>query len=104
MARRFENLKARMPAKRRARAEARASRMLMEMLLCEIRKVEGLTQVELAAILGIRQPSLSKLESRRDMQVGTLRRIVEALGGQLTLIARFPDRDIRLSQFDQERG
>ena len=53
------------------------------MLLAEIRQTEGLTQEELAAALGIKQPTLSRLESQHDMQISTLQRLVQALRGEL---------------------
>jgi hypothetical protein len=52
--------------------------------------------------LGIRQPSLSKLEGQSDMQISTLQRIVAALGGTLDVIARFPKGTIRIDQFDAQ--
>ena len=52
----------------------RAKEMLAEMLLAEVRQSVGLTQEELAATLGIKQPTLSRLESQHDMQVSTLQR------------------------------
>jgi DNA-binding XRE family transcriptional regulator len=99
MARNFRELEAKMPPEAVARAQARAKKVLAEMLLAEIRKHVGLTQEELAATLGIRQPSLSKLEGQDDMQISTLRRLIEALGGQLEIIAHLPRGDIRISQF-----
>jgi len=54
-----------------------------------------MTQQELADALGIKQPSLSKLEHQADMQISTLKRIVEALGGELRVQARFPRRPTR---------
>ena len=61
----------------------------------------GLTQEELAKALGVTQPSLSKLENQDDMQVSTLRRLIEALGGQLEIVAHLPRGDIRIRQFKE---
>jgi transcriptional regulator with XRE-family HTH domain len=99
MARNFKELEQRMPPESLARAKARAKGMMAEMLLAEIRKSVGLTQEDLAAQLGIKQPTLSKLESQDDIQVSTLRRLIEALGGELELIAHLPKGDIRIRQF-----
>jgi transcriptional regulator with XRE-family HTH domain len=101
MARNFKELEARMPPENLARAEAKAKEILAEMFLNEIRKHTGLTQEDLAKTLAIRQPSLSKLENQDDMQISTLRRIIQALGGELELIAHMPGGDIRLRQFDR---
>ncbi len=103
MARKFEELRSRMSPQRQARIEQNAREMMVEMLLAEIRKEAGLTQVDLAEELGIKQPSLSKLEAQEDMQISTLRRIIQALGGELELVARMPRGDIRLSQFRDDK-
>ncbi len=50
--------------------------------------------MELAAIMGVRQASISKLENQHDMRLGTLRRYVEALGGELEIRVTFPDEDV----------
>jgi transcriptional regulator with XRE-family HTH domain len=71
------------------------------MLLAELCKSAGVTQEELALSLGIKQPTLSRLESQNDMQISTLRRVIESLGGELEIIAHLPDGDVRLSQFQR---
>ncbi len=102
MARKFQELRDRMSPQRRAEAEMRAREMMAEMLLVEIRKQAGLTQTDLAKALGITQPSLSKLEAQDDMHVSTLRRIINALGGDLELVAHLPSGTVRLSQFKDD--
>jgi DNA-binding XRE family transcriptional regulator len=99
MAKKFENLENQMNPERLARAKAQAKEVMAEMLLAEIRKEAGFTQEEIAKTIGIKQPSLSKLESQDDIQVSTLQRLIQALGGQLELIAHMPGGDIRISQF-----
>lgn len=99
MPRNFRELEAQMAPERLARAEIKAKEIITDMLLAEIRNQVGLTQKELAATLEIKQPSLSKIESQDDMKIGTLIRIIEALGGELELIVHLPGGDIRLSQF-----
>jgi transcriptional regulator with XRE-family HTH domain len=81
-------------------ADARAKQMMAEMLLAEIRQSAGLTQEELAKALGIKQPSLSRLESQHDMQISTLQRLVRALGGELEVVAHLPGGTVRIRQFD----
>lgn len=99
MARKFRELEDRMSPASLTRAKARAKGMMVEMLLGELRKSAGLTQEQLAESLGIKQPTLSRLEAQDDMQISTLRRLIEALGGELEIIARLPGGEIRLSQF-----
>ena len=103
MARKFQELEQKLSPESLARAKARAKEIMAEMLLAEIRKSVGLTQEDLAAQLGIKQPTLSKLESQDDMQVSTLSRLIQALGGELELIAHLPGGDIRIRQFSQSR-
>ena len=99
MAKKFENLEKQMDPKRLSRAKAKAKEVMAEMLLAEIRKEAGFTQEDIARTIGIKQPSLSKLESQDDIQVSTLQRLIQALGGQLEMIAHMPGGDIRISQF-----
>ena len=80
------------PARRR-RVEDRASELIVEeMTLRELRKARQLTQVNVARKLGISQDGVSRLEQRSDLLLSTLRKTVEAMGGNLSLIAKFPDR------------
>jgi len=104
MARSFKELETKMSPARRARVEAMARDQMAEMLLAEIRRQAGLTQTDLAQMLGIQQPSLSKLEAQEDMQISTLRRIIGALGGELELIAKLPGGTVRLTQFDDPQA
>ena len=99
MAHKFETLTKKMDPKRVQRAKAKAKEAMAEMLLTEIRKEAGFTQQDLAQKLGMKQPSLSKLESQDDMQISTLKRLIKALGGQLELIVHMPSGDIRVGQF-----
>jgi len=101
MRRKFADLKARMSPEARARVEARSKDMIAEMLLTEVRQLVGLTQEEVARKLGIKQPTLSKLESQDDMHISTLRRLVEALGGKLEIVVHLPAGDIRIQQFER---
>src|SRR6266581_4284231 len=78
---------------RRKKVEARAAELIAEeMTLRELRHARKLTQVKMAKKLGVTQDSVSRLEKRSDLLLSTLRRAVEAMGGNLSLIAEFPDR------------
>lgn len=101
MRKKFADLRAKMGPDARERAEAMSKNMIAEMLLGEVRQLVGLTQAELAEKLGIKQPSLSKLESQEDMYISTLRRLVEALGGKLEIVVHLPAGDIRIQQFEK---
>lgn len=97
----FKKLRDKMTPEQLAQAKVIAHEMMAEMLLAEIRKSVGLTQEDLAATLGITQPSLSKLENGEDMHISTLRRLIEALGGKMEIIAHLPGGDIRIAQFKE---
>jgi len=92
-----------MPAERRARIQAEADRMLADIRLRDLRATRDISQADLAIALDTDQGNISRLEKQADMYVSTLRRYLEALGGTLDIIARFPDRDVRISQFKELR-
>jgi transcriptional regulator with XRE-family HTH domain len=74
--------------------------LLMEVdLISKLRKDQELTQEELATILEIRQSAISQIENQDDVLVKTLERYIRALGGELEVRARFPDRVVMLNQF-----
>jgi DNA-binding XRE family transcriptional regulator len=80
-------------AKRRKKIETRAAALIAEeMTLQELRRARKLTQIRLAKALGISQDGVSRLEKRSDLLLSTLRKSVEAMGGNLSLVAEFPDR------------
>jgi len=70
------------------------------LLLSEVRQLTGKSQQQVAEALGIKQPSLSKLEKQADMQISTLQKIVKALGGELQVLAKFPKGTVKIDQFD----
>lgn len=89
MAKKLDLIMAALPAKRRGKIESRAAELAT---LKDLRQAVAQTQEELAATLGVGQDTISRLEKRSDMLLSTLRRYVEAMGGKLELVARFPDR------------
>ena len=99
MAKKFDDLRARMAPESRALAEARTAEMLAAMPLSVLRQARGMTQEEMARALGTTQASVSKLERRGDVHVSSLRRYVAALGGELEITARFPGGEVRLDGF-----
>ena len=102
MARPFSDLTENFSDERKALIEKETQLLRMECdLLAELRKDQELTQQELADILEIRQSAISKLENQEDIMVQTLRRYIKALGGELEISAKFPDRVVALTQFSQ---
>ena len=85
---------------RKARIEKGGDLLLMEYdLVSKLRQDRELTQKELAEILEVRQSAVSKLEHQEDVLIQTLARYVRALGGELEIRAKFPDREVTLRQF-----
>lgn len=77
---------------RRKRIARRTALLIAEeMTMRELRKARRITQVEMAKTLGVKQEQVSRIEKRTDMHLSTLKRSIEAMGGELTLIAKFPD-------------
>jgi hypothetical protein len=50
--------------------------------------------------LHINQAGVSKLERRTDIYLSTPRSFIEAMGGKLEIVARFPNQAIRITQFE----
>lgn len=84
--------------------EARAAELIAEELtLRELRKARKLTQVKIAKKLKMKQDAISRLENRTDMLISTLRKVVNGLGGDLLIVAEFPDRKpVRLTGIGEE--
>lgn len=90
------------PAQAR-RAERKTQKLLEQMELREIREALKITQRGLARSLKVAQPTLAKIEKQPDMQVATLRKVVRALGGDIEIIARFPQADVRIKMPSRKR-
>ena len=88
MAKKFTELRAGMSQAARERADGMARQMLAEMPLNELRQARGLSQKMLAEVLHVQQPSIAKIEKRTDMYLSTLRSHIEAMGGELDVIAQ----------------
>ena len=72
-----------------------------EMSLPELRQVRNVSQEYLAASMNKKQPNLSKMERSSDMYVSTLCKFIQAMGGNLEIVAHFPDGEVRINQFEK---
>ncbi len=83
--------------------EARASQIrLEELTLRHLREKLGLSQSELAERLEVQQPAVSKMERRQNLELNTLRSVVNALGGTIEIIVRVPNKEpILLSDYQE---
>ncbi len=93
----FSELTTAFPAKRRKRVAEKTTALFQEMTMAELRKALDQTQEDLARGLDISQPAVARMERRRDMYVSNLRRVVEALGGELEIRARFPQGTVKIT-------
>jgi DNA-binding transcriptional regulator YiaG len=99
MARKFSELRSKMSPDARARVDARVITALAQLPLLELRKARNLSQEKLAQALETTQGEISKIEHRTDLYLSTLRNYIEAMGGELDIIARFKDGAVRISTF-----
>jgi predicted XRE-type DNA-binding protein len=72
-------------ARLRAQVEVRLNELRLEQQLAALREARGLSQRQVARLLGVSQPAIAKLESGtvKNLQLKTLVRMVTALGGRL---------------------
>ena len=87
----WSDITARTKPDTRSRMEAEARRLSDDLHLSQLRKARGLTQETMAELLGVSQAEVSKMERRTELYVGTLRKFIEAMNGELVIAARFAD-------------
>jgi hypothetical protein len=104
MAKKFSELIDKMPARALKRAQANAQAMLAETPLNELSQAHGFSQKMFADVLHVQQPSIAKIEKRADMYISTLRSHIEAMGGELEVVARFPGGNAKISNFSDIAG
>jgi len=80
------------------------TRPTADLLLQDLRTRVGMSQVELAKALSVTQPTLSKIERRRDVLMSTVIKVVEGLGGTLEINARFPTGMVRVALLGEPKG
>jgi len=101
MARPFKNLVKKMSPESQERVKKRTAQMYSEMALQELRQAMQLTQQQIAEHLKMNQAAVSKIEHQSDMYLSTLRRFLAAMGGELRIIAHFPQGDVVINQFEE---
>ena len=98
MSKPFNNLLDEMPPERQERIRIKTEVMKNEMALGELRKALDLTQEDLARTLNIKQAAVSKFENQSDIYLGTLRKILFAMGAELRITAHFENGDVLINQ------
>ena len=92
----LDDYMAKLPADRQSRITDKAKRLSQSIELGKLRKTQQLRQTELAAMMGVSQASISKVESGKDIQLSTLQNYVRALGGEVSIIAKMPNHTVTL--------
>lgn len=101
MAIRLDDFIAKLPEDQQEAIKKRSAELIAEeATLRQIREARERSQVEVAKKLHINQAGVSKLERRTDMYLSTLRGFIEAMGGKLEIVARFPNQAVRITQFE----
>ena len=91
MGRTLDQMMDALPEERRQTIKARADELLAEVEgLQALRALAERSQEQIADSLGIKQPSVHKIERQTDLYLSTLRRFVEAAGGTLELRVELP--------------
>lgn len=101
MTKKLSVLRSKMSPEALASSDRKARAMMAEMPLHELRQALGLSQKNLADVLNVQQPTIAKLEKRTDMYLSSLRSHIEAMGGELEIVARFPDGLVRITNFTE---
>ncbi|MDD1428031.1 helix-turn-helix domain-containing protein [Dolichospermum sp. ST_sed9] len=96
----FSELRKQMTPERRAKNKTRAQLMSLHLTLLELQQSLGLTQDEIETDFNNFETTISDLENQEDIQVSTLSRYIKALGGNLKIVAHFPNEEITLAQFE----
>ncbi len=85
-----------LPADRQQTINDKAKVLSQSIELAKLRQAKQLKQVELAALMGVSQANISKVESGKDIQLSTLQQYVKALGGEVSITAKMPSGDVIL--------
>ncbi|MGB6977402.1 MAG: XRE family transcriptional regulator, partial [Gammaproteobacteria bacterium] len=101
MAKSFNKLRQKLPLRAQQLAAKKTKTMIDAMPLQELRQAIHISQEQLAIRLATKQANISRLERRTDMYISTLRTYIEAMGGQLDIVARFPEGDVHITQFKE---
>jgi len=96
----FTKLKNKMTLKAKKAIAEKTRQLLMAMPLQELRQAKHLSQEHLAEVLATKQANISRIERRTDMYISTLRSYIEAMGGKLEIIAKFPEGNVSINQFE----
>jgi hypothetical protein len=84
----------------KAKGEAKAKHTVRDGVLANVRQAQGMLQQDIATRLDVSQAHIANIEQKSDMLLSTLRRYVRSLGGELDLVARFPEVSFHLGSIE----
>jgi len=99
MAKPFKDLLKNLPKEPLDRIEKRKNEVLQDITIRDLRQVYNCTQKQLGDTLKINQAAISKMENQSDMHISTLRKLLEAMGAKLKIVAEFPEGEVVITQF-----
>jgi transcriptional regulator with XRE-family HTH domain len=102
MAKPFRDLLKNLSKERIERIERRKKDVLQDITIRDLRQVYECTQKQLGESLKINQAAISKMENQTDMHISTLRKLLEAMGARLKIIAEFPEGEVVITQFTDD--
>ena len=101
MAKSFTILKDKLSDTSKASIQKRVKAALEEMPLAEQRQARKFTQKQIAETLNIKQASVSKMEGQIDMYISTIRKYIESMRGELEIVAKFPEGNLKVETFER---
>lgn len=96
----FSKLTANFSVEQKAKIKQKVAQLKSEMALHELRQAFQLSQGDLAAKLNTKKTTISRLEQHSDLYISHLRQIIKAMGGELEITARFPEGEVKITDFD----
>jgi len=97
MAKKWKAIAYKSAPERVARVRERAQMAVVILELDELRRRRGLTQTQLAEVIGVTQSALSQIEHSQNLELSTLRKVIESMGGKLKILVEFPDETVALT-------
>jgi len=102
MAKPFRDLLKNLPKERLERIEKKKNEVLRDITIRDLRQVYSCTQKQIGEALKINQAAISKMENQSDMHISTLRKLLEAMGARLKIVAEFPEGEVEITQFSDD--
>ena len=92
----FSELEKNMSEEAIKKSDKKFNEMLLSYTLSQIRENRGITQEEIAKKLKINQSAVSKFEKREAITISKLQEFIKAMGGEIEINIKFPDKNIKL--------